>query len=136
VGGVALSYLKVVEKMASHEKNAALFVGTMLHSATVTHLQHFSTRSYAQHKALQKYYEAIPDLVDAYTEAYQGRHGLITGYDVEFHKHRDPKAYVKGLLDFLDEIKATLPKDSDLVNLFDAVVDAVTSLKYKLENLS
>ena len=136
MGGVALSYLKVVEKMASHEKNAALFVGTMLHSATVTHLQHFSTKSYAQHKALQKYYEAIPDLVDAYTEAYQGRHGLITGYDVEFHKHRDPKAYVKGLLDFLDEIKATLPKDSDLVNLFDAVVDAVTSLKYKLENLS
>ena len=122
--------------MASHEKNVALFVGTMLHSATVTHLQHFSTKSYAQHKALQKYYEAIPDLVDAYTEAYQGRHGLITGYDVEFHKHRDPKAYVKGLLDFLDEIKATLPKDSDLVNLFDAVVDAVTSLKYKLENLS
>ena len=122
--------------MASHEKNAALFVGTMLHSATVTHLQHFSTKSYAQHKALQKYYEAIPDLVDAYTEAYQGRHGLITGYEVEFHKHRDPKAYVKGLLDFLDEIKATLPKDSDLVNLFDAVVDAVTSLKYKLENLS
>ena len=122
--------------MASHEKNAALFVGTMLHSATVTHLQHFSTKSYAQHKALQKYYEAIPDLVDAYTEAYQGRHGLITGYDVEFHKHRDPKAYVKGLLDFLDEIKATLPKDSDLVNLFDAVVNAVTSLKYKLENLS
>jgi len=121
--------------MASHEKNAALFVGTMLHSATVTHLQHFSTKSYAQHKALQKYYEAIPDLVDAYTEAYQGRYGLITGYDVEFHKHRDPKAYVKGLLDFLDEIKATLPKDSDLVNLFDAVVDGVTSLKYKLENL-
>ena len=108
----------------------------MLHSATVTHLQHFSTRSYAQHKALQKYYEAIPDLVDAYTEAYQGRHGLITGYDVEFHKHRDPKTYVKGLLTFLDEIKPTLPKDSDLVNLFDAVLNDVTSLKYKLENLS
>ena len=122
--------------MALHEKNAALFVGTLLHSATITHLQHFSTKSYAQHKALQKYYKAIPDLVDAYTEAYQGRHGLISGYDVEFHKHRDPKAYVKGLLTFLDEIKSTLPKDSDLVNLFDAVVDAVTSLKYRLENLS
>jgi hypothetical protein len=43
---------------------------------------------------------------------------------------------VKSLLTFLDEIKGSLPKDSDLVNLFDAVVDAVTSLKYKLENLS
>jgi hypothetical protein len=122
--------------MAAHEKNAALFVGTMLHSATITHFQHFATKSYAQHQALGAYYDAIPDLVDKYAEAYQGRFGLITGYDVEFHKHRDPKAYVKGLLTFLDEIKPTLPKDSDLVNLFDAVVDAVTSLKYKLENLS
>ncbi len=122
--------------MASHEKNAALLVGTMFHSATITHLQHLATKSYAEHKALQKYYETIPDLVDTYAEAYQGRHGIISGYDVEFHKHRDPKAYVRGLLNFLDEIKPTLPKDSDLVNLFDAVVDAVTSLKYRLENLS
>lgn len=122
--------------MAAHEKNVALFVGTMLHSATITHLQHLSTASYAQHKALQKYYESIVGSVDSYAEAYQGRYGLITGYDVEFHKHRDPKAYVKGLLNFLDEIKPTLPKDTDLVNLFDAVVNDVTSLKYRLENLS
>ena len=122
--------------MAAHEKNVALFVGTMLHSATITHFQHLATKSYAQHKALQKYYESIPDSVDAYAEAYQGRYGLISGYDVEFHKQRDPKAYVKGLLNFLDEIKPTLPKDTDLVNLFDAVVNDVTSLKYKLENLS
>jgi hypothetical protein len=73
--------------------------------------------------------------VDKYAEAYQGRYGIITDYDVEFHKNSNPKAYVKSLLTFLDEIKGSLPKDSDLVNLFDAVVDAVTSLKYKLENL-
>lgn len=122
--------------MASHEKNAALFVGTMLHSATVTHLQHLATKSFAEHMALGEYYEAIPALVDKYAEAYQGRYGIITGYDVEFHKAKDPKAYVKGLLNFLDEIKGVLPKDTDLVNLFDAVVDSVTSLRYKLENLS
>ena len=122
--------------MASHEKNVALFVGTMLHSATVTHLQHLATKSFAEHMALGEYYDAIPDLVDKYAEAYQGRYGIITGYDVEFHKAKDPKAYAKGLLNFLDEIKGVLPKDTDLVNLFDAVVDAVTSLKYKLENLS
>ncbi len=44
--------------------------------------------------------------------------------------------YVGKMLDFLDEIKGVLPKDTDLVNLFDAVVDSVTSLKYRLENLS
>lgn len=120
----------------AHEKNAALFVGTMLHSATVTHLQHLATKSYAEHMALGAYYDAIPELVDAYAEAYQGRYGIITGYDVEFHKHSNPKAYAKSLLSFLDELKGVMPKDSDLVNLYDAVVDAVSSLKYKLENLS
>jgi hypothetical protein len=123
--------------MAQHEKNAALFVATMLHSATVAHLQHLATKSYAQHKALQKYYESIPDLVDAYAEAYQGRYGLIAGYDNStFHYSKEPKMYVGKMLDFLDEIKGVLPKDTDLVNLFDAVVNDVTSLKYKLENLS
>jgi hypothetical protein len=123
--------------MAAHEKNAALFVATMLHSATVTHLQHLATKSYAQHKALGNYYEDIVDKVDAWAEAYQGRFGLISGYDNSaFHYSKEPKMYVGKMLDFLDEIKGVLPKDTDLVNLFDAVVDAVTSLKYKLENLS
>lgn len=122
--------------MAENRKNVAFFVATMLHSATITHLQHLSTKSYAEHVALAEYYDAIPGLVDKYAEAYQGRYGIITGYDAEFHKHSNPKAYVKGLLSFLDELKGVMPKDSDLVNLFDAVVDAVSSLKYKLENLS
>lgn len=122
--------------MASHEKNVALFVSTMLHSATVTHLQHLATKSFAQHMALGEFYEAIPDLVDKYAEAYQGRYGLIAGYDNSaFHYSKEPKMYVGKMLDFLDEIKGVLPKDTDLVNLFDAVVDTVTSLKYKIENL-
>ena len=123
--------------MAAHEKNAALFVATMLHSATVTHLQHLATKSYAQHKALGNYYEDIVDKVDAWAEAYQGRFGLISGYDNSaFHYSKEPKMYVGKMLDFLDEIKGVLPKDTDLVNLFDAVTESVTSLKYKLENLS
>jgi hypothetical protein len=123
--------------MAAHEKNAALFVATMLHSATVTHLQHLATKSFAQHMALNAYYDEIPDLVDKYAEAYQGRYGLISGYEMTaFHYSKEPKMYVGKMLEFLDEIKGVMPKDTDLVNLFDAVVDAVTSLKYKLENLS
>ncbi len=123
--------------MAASDKNAALFVATMLHSATVTHLQHLGTKSYAQHKALQKYYESIPDLVDAYAEAYQGRYGLIAGYDNSaFHYSKEPKMYVGKMLEFFDELKGVMPKDSDLVNLYAAVVDAVTRLKYKLENLA
>jgi len=122
--------------MASHDKPAGVFVATMLHSATVAHLQHLGTRSYAQHKALGAYYAAIPGLVDAWAEGYQGRYGLITNYPTDTHSHKDPKAYADKLMAFLDEMREVLPKDPELVNLFDSVVDEVLSLRYKLTNLS
>ena len=53
------------------------FVGMMFLARDVTHSVHLNTRSYAKHKALQKFYENIIDLADGFAEAYQGRHGLI-----------------------------------------------------------
>jgi len=131
-----VSLTQIGGSMASHEKSAGLFVATMLHSATVTHLQHLATKSYAEHKALRKFYEAIPDLVDAWAEAYQGRYGLIANYPTNGHHSKEPKAYADKMLEFLDELRSVLPKDPELVNLFDAVVDEVLSLRYKLTNLS
>ena len=56
---------------------AADFVGYLFLARDVTHSVHLNTRSYAKHKALQKFYEDIVDHADAFAEAYQGRHGLI-----------------------------------------------------------
>ena len=53
------------------------FVGMLFLARDVTHSVHLNTRSYAKHKALQKFYENIIDLADGFAEAYQGRHGLI-----------------------------------------------------------
>ena len=53
------------------------FVGMFFLARDVTHSVHLNTRSYAKHKALQKFYENIIDLADGFAEAYQGRHGLI-----------------------------------------------------------
>lgn len=40
------------------ERAAATFIVTMLHSATVAHLMHLQTKSYAAHVALGDYYDA------------------------------------------------------------------------------
>ena len=48
-------------------------------SATCTHYYHFVTNSYAEHKALNKYYDTITDLLDAFIEAYSGINGKMTG---------------------------------------------------------
>ena len=122
--------------MAEHRKNAALFVATLLHSATVTHLQHLQTKSYAAHKALQKYYEGIPDLVDSFAESYQGEYGLITDYPSDRHNATDPKAYMDRLADFVSEIRSVLPKDSPLQNTVDEIMSLINSTRYKLKFLS
>jgi hypothetical protein len=58
-------------------KDAAEFVGVLLHSATATHFLHLQTASYAAHKALGHYYENIVVLADKFAEAYQGHYGII-----------------------------------------------------------
>ena len=42
----------------------------LLHSQTQVHTFHLQTESYAEHKALQKYYEGIDDLVDGLVESF------------------------------------------------------------------
>jgi hypothetical protein len=73
----------------------------------VTHSVHLNTRSYAKHKALNKFYVGIIELADDFAEAYQGRIGLIgpivlqsavkTNNVIELHLHQFPSLFLKVL---------------------------------------
>ena len=52
-------------------------VNTAFASRDAAHCAHLKTDSYAKHEALGEFYEALPDLVDAYAEAYQGLFGEL-----------------------------------------------------------
>ena len=52
----------------------------LLHSQSQSHVFHLQTGSYAEHKALQKFYENIDDMLDELIEAYQGENEIITDY--------------------------------------------------------
>jgi len=47
---------------------AADFVGLLFLARDVTHSVHLNTRSYAKHKALQKFYEGIVGLADTFAK--------------------------------------------------------------------
>lgn len=51
---------------------AEQFVSLVLLARDVTHLAHWKTKSYAEHKALNEFYDAILDLIDGFVEQYQG----------------------------------------------------------------
>ena len=116
-------------------KDAAEFVGVLLHSATATHFLHLQTASYAANKALGHYYENIVELADKYAEAYQGHYGIIplTDYPDGFKVQKDAAEYANSLLTFVKGIRGDLPKDTDLQNIIDEIVGEISALVYKLE---
>jgi len=115
----------------------AKFIGTLMISRNQAHIFHLQTQSYAAHKALQKYYEDIVDLIDSYAEAAQGRYGLITGYQLGAATFEDnnPTKYFMGLLKFVDMMKDQLPQDGELNNTVDEISGLISATVYKLKFL-
>ena len=137
--GLASDLAKNSSKMAeSEQKNVALFVATLFHSATVAHFMHLSTDSYAKHKALQKYYEGIVDLTDAVAESYMGYEEVkLTQWPREFHLASDPVTYLEKLRDFVEEIRKVIcPEYTPIQNQIDAIQELMDSTIYKLKFLS
>jgi len=118
---------------------AADFVGLLFLARDVTHSVHLNTRSYAKHKALQKFYEGIVDLADTFAEAYQGRHGLMGGITLQTAKKT--ANVTEFLQEQLDEIETVRNKvvdkdDTALQNIIDEIVALYLSTLYKLKFLA
>jgi len=116
-------------------ENCALFLATLLHSATNTHFFHWSTDSYAKHKALAKYYDSIIDLTDAFAESYMGKYGKFTSFPSVYHQPKDPIRYMESLQSFVKEARMELPQDSELQNIVDEIADLINTTAYKLKFL-
>jgi DNA-binding ferritin-like protein len=120
-------------------KKASDFVGYLFLARDVTHSVHLNTRSYAKHKALQKFYENIVDLADTFAEMYQGRHGLIGGISLQTAKKTTN--VVEFLENQLEEIESCRyevvdEKDTAIQNIIDEIVGLYLSTLYKLKFLA
>ena len=116
-------------------ENCALFLATMLHSATNTHFFHWSTDSYAKHKALAKYYDGVVDLTDQFAESYMGKYGKFTTFPSVYHQPKDPIRYMESLQNFVKEARQDLPQDPELQNIIDEIAGLINSTAYKLKFL-
>jgi hypothetical protein len=116
----------------------ANFISNLFASRTQAHIFHLQTPSYAQHKALNKYYDRIIDLIDPFIESYQGKYGIIRGYSspASFREDDDTIKYFESLCSYVEETRVNLPQDSYIQNQIDEVVALIESTKYKLINLN
>lgn len=107
------------------------------HARTAAHVLHLSTRSYATHKALNKFYDKIIDLTDALAEAYIGDYGLIGDFPSKYITYEDPISLMTDLSEFIEKnrYKVCDKDDTYLQNAIDEIMALVRSTQYKLKCL-
>lgn len=121
-------------------KKMGELVLNLLNSATVIHLAHLKTRSYAAHKALNEYYDAIPDLADSLAEEYQGATLTLLTYpsSTDMKSPLSTEELCTYLMDLKDQVtrEQTACTYSEIVNLMDNIKSLINSTCYKLKFLS
>lgn len=119
-------------------ENCVKLISYLLHSRTQVHIFHLQTPSFAEHKALNEYYDDIVGLVDELVESYQGKYGIVKGYlNFNLHDYESPEQVI-GYLEALSNKITALRKDVQetyLQNQIDTVEALIQSTLYKLKFL-
>jgi DNA-binding ferritin-like protein len=114
----------------------AMSLTTSLHQL---HLKITGPGSYSAHKALNEFYDGMPDLVDAVAEQYQGaREKLLDFPNVTPYKCgsvQEAISHMKELYTEVVELQKIMPF-SEVTNQLDEVKSLISATKYKLMFLS
>ena len=119
----------------------AELVTELLDAASKTHILHLIVKgssSYAQHKALNELYDALPDLADGIAESWQGATGEILEYKFTAAPELNS---VDDCLKYIDELRGKITKVqksldySEIVNDLDLIKTQLNSAYYKLKFL-
>ncbi len=113
-------------------------VSKLRFSVEQTQVYHWQSQSLSEHKALNRYYDGIPDIVDGIVESYQGKYGIQKGYKLfEVRDYSTPEEVINFLkqLDADVEMLRQSIKETYIQNQIDNVLQLIETTVYKLENL-
>jgi hypothetical protein len=126
------------EKNSGENNSFTQLVSKLLHSRNQVHIFHLQTKSFAEHNALNDYYDGVLDLFDSLIESYQGKHGIISNYKCDgFEDYKSGEQvinYLKGLDKDIDSLRKSI-KESFLQNQIDTVQELIYSTLYELRFL-
>lgn len=128
----------IIVEQKTGTKDFVEMVSLLLHSRTQAHILHLQTKSFAEHSALNGYYDEIGGLVDGIIESYQGKYSILKGYKkYEIEDYKDVTStinYLKELYSKVEELRDCC-KDSYIQNQIDTVCELINSTLYKLRFL-
>jgi len=103
------------------------------------HLKVTGPGSFAAHKALNEFYDGMPDLVDSVAEQYQGAREKLLDFPIvpayKCGSVQEAISHMKELYTEVADLQKIMPF-SEIVNQLDEVKSLISSTKYKLMFLS
>lgn len=105
------------------------FIGMLFQSRDIMHLAHLQTTSFAEHKALNGYYDGILELTDNFSEVYFGRFKRV--------EIVVPEAKVMSAVEHLKEMQSLVEGErnnytSELQNIMDEMLSLINKTLYLL----
>jgi len=105
------------------------FIGMLFQSRDMMHIAHLQTTSFAEHKALNGYYDGILDLTDKFSEVYFGRFKRV---EIVI-----PEAKIMSSAEHLKEMQQTIDSErnnypSEIQNIMDEMLALINKTLYLL----
>lgn len=112
--------------------------GTLQMSVVAGWRKHLKTAKYGKHKALQEFYEEMPDKVDALIEGWMGAHGKKVGafQNVLSSSNLNTLKYLNELKRVCKEGMTLMNENEELISLMDDILNLINSTLYKVKELS
>ena len=101
------------------------------------HLWHLQTGSYAEHEALEEFYNALFELTDSFIEAAIANFGALccsSVYTLELLPYDEMVDEIEAFKKHVGQQKETITEEG-MVNLLDEMLTTTDSVLYKLKNL-
>lgn len=105
------------------------FIGILFQSRDMMHIAHLQTTSFAEHKALNAYYDGILDLTDTFTETYFGRNKRVEIIIPEA-KNMDAISHLKEMQSIVDTERENY--SSEIQNIMDEMLGLINKTLYLL----
>jgi hypothetical protein len=110
-----------------------LVIGQLFQSRDMMHIAHLQTLNYAEHKALNEYYDGILDLTDSLLEAYFGTTGKRLNFKIPGSEYMNPTQHLPQLMEYIKKHRSVFgSENTHLQNIVDEILALIAKTNYLL----
>ena len=110
------------------------FVGIALRDRDEAHIAHWKTKSFAEHKALNEFYDELLDLIDGFVEQHQGYYGTRMDISRDVGNPDDIRKELEGSMEWIESNRYEIcdKTETPLQNTIDEIVRLYQHTLYML----